>query len=1171
MADPDKGTDGTPIKPVSSLRSHFENMASSQPSSGVYSAHGALQPPSQLFHSQKDNHALEHTSLDIPRRLSPPFATANAVISDLHTATRMSNNSSLQSQGKSSSRRRRPTSMSSISSPRSSPVVSIDSPVSPPKSFALPKAPFASQASISNPPRLPGMKPRSPHQLPMPPPHSTDASSTTETRKCLLPARHVLHDLKSPADGTGIIRAHPTSSSAPPPIKRAEKPKIPNKPLERRSNPNIEPNLAIGYRKVSPYSTLPSTDVNPEPDSARSRRGYCDASRGEKGSYCQPAPGDSYVQRRNSGDVSGLNQHSSKLSDRQKSTNQPSSLPTDVQPFQPRLPPRQEGNKKLQQPSTPRPISMLNRTRTEQTVRQENVGMHIKPRIPSAHSIIPTDSKSSLLEFMPPPKRSQTSINTSNFSHETETRAQTQFVSQQVTPLVLDIDPPDNDSCSGSFSYSSYPDTSNINRRPPFSQQGVQTVETHYDTKLFDMSSRYICTTGYLTRAWDLISGDMVLNLGHDEKEIRVTALAFKPGSSTEDEGTQIWLGTNYGDIQEVDIPSQIVLFTKSAAHSRREIIKIFRYQNSMWTLDDDGRLNIWPASETGLPSLQCNPISRRISKGHNFSLIIQDALWVATRKDVRVFRPNAKEDAAFFVTKQALSQPSVGEITSGAVVAGQFHCVYFGHADGKVTAYSTTDFTCLGVFSVSVYRINCLVGAGSYLWAGYNSGAISIYDTASQPWTAIKEWQAHDHPVANILVDRSSIWKSGLLRVASIGTDNLVRLWDGMLEQDWLETDMQDHEADYCDFREIKAVVVTWNAGAVTPASLRYGQKEIKIFREVLHAEASPDLLVFGFQELVDLDDKKLTAKSFFKGNKKKDSSEQEHMSRQYRDWRDFLVRFIEDNMPPDEPYHLLHTASMVGLFSCVFVKASQRSHISNVSAAEIKRGLGGLHGNKGALVLRFILDNSSVCLINCHLAAGQTQTVHRNNDAAAILDSTILPPERGTSARCDNYVGGGDGSMILDHEICILNGDLNYRIDTMGRDTVIKAIRANNFSKLLERDQLLVSRRRNPTFRLRAFTESPILFAPTYKYDVGSDRYDTSEKHRAPAWCDRILYRGAGKIKQLEYRRHELQASDHRPVTASFVMRIKTVSFEKRARVWETCVERFDTFKQTDRKSVV
>ena len=70
--------------------------------------------------------------------------------------------------------------------------------------------------------------------------------------------------------------------------------------------------------------------------------------------------------------------------------------------------------------------------------------------------------------------------------------------------------------------------------------------------------------------------------------------------------------------------------------------------------------------------------------------------------------------------------------------------------------------------------------------------------------------------------------------------------------------------------------------------------------------------------------------------------------MSRQYRAWRDYLVRCIEDVMPSNEPYHLLHTASMVGLFSCVFIKGSQHSQVRDVSAAEIKRGMGGLHGNK-------------------------------------------------------------------------------------------------------------------------------------------------------------------------------------------------------------------------------
>jgi hypothetical protein len=64
--------------------------------------------------------------------------------------------------------------------------------------------------------------------------------------------------------------------------------------------------------------------------------------------------------------------------------------------------------------------------------------------------------------------------------------------------------------------------------------------------------------------------------------------------------------------------------------------------------------------------------------------------------------------------------------------------------------------------------------------------------------------------------------------------------------------------------------------------------------------------------------------------------------------------------------------------------------------------------------------------------------------------------------------------------------------------------------------------------------FTEGPLLFCPTYKYDLFSDDFDTSEKCRCPAWTDRILFRGP-TCSLLHYGRNEtLKMSDHRPVVA-------------------------------------
>jgi endonuclease/exonuclease/phosphatase family metal-dependent hydrolase len=130
-------------------------------------------------------------------------------------------------------------------------------------------------------------------------------------------------------------------------------------------------------------------------------------------------------------------------------------------------------------------------------------------------------------------------------------------------------------------------------------------------------------------------------------------------------------------------------------------------------------------------------------------------------------------------------------------------------------------------------------------------------------------------------------------------------------------------------------------------------------------------------------------------------------------------------------------------------------------------------------------------------------------------------------------------------------LNGDLNYRI-ALRREAVAAAVAAGDFEYLHAHDQLLREQRQNRGFRLRAFNEAPLAFAPTYKYDPRSDAYDSSEKRRVPAWCDRVLWRACvpGRVTPLAYGRHEVQASDHRPVSAAFEVMVRKVDSDARAR---------------------
>ncbi|KAH8731924.1 Endonuclease/exonuclease/phosphatase [Phaeosphaeriaceae sp. PMI808] len=1055
----------------------------------------------------------------------------------------------------------RPTSMMVFSPPKSPtrstspPKVMVQSPKSPPKT---------SEGQIHSP--RPS-RPTSHAALDSP---SPSASSTNGTRTFKLPSRDATPALDSRPLFPSNLAATPTADPrkgerstasappVPPPINRAGKPKIPNKSIsgEQGLRATLAPDASEDPAHVSPFSTPPSSsegETSPPPVPGLSKPKYM----GPKDGYFPPPPVHYSV-------ADMLQPSSSRAASSQQSIKHMAPLPSpsDMPDRRPTLPVRREKDnfdmrKSVQLQRVPPPDLPVRRSLDQS--RPTNL-------------VSEADNK-----FMPPPRRTQTSSG-ANFSNSAKSSLEPPprppprnsgemkrpVPASLAQPYTYDSDESDNaPEKQPTLALTDYPDASQANRRPPIFPNSTTGIPTGYETKLFAICGDYICTTGYVTNVWNVLNGKLLMNLSHGDT-VKATAVAFRPAKDVEDEGMRLWLGTNTGDMHELDIPTQSVVYTKSNAHSRSAIVKIFRYASEMWSVDDDGTLHIWPSDDTGSPSLRQAPLTFRIPRGHTFSLISGSQLWIACTKEIRVFKRTGDNNYFQKMTQDTLSQANVGEVTSGAIISSQPDQVYFGHTDGKVTIYSKKDFECLGIVNVSLYKISSLVGVGDYLWAGYSTGMIYVYDTKSTPWKVLKDWKAHDKPIASIVADRTSIWKLDRFQVASLGTDMMLRVWDGMLKNDWLENLMQQRDSEYCEFRELTARVMTWNAGAIKPTAMRGSEQDRNFYRELLEPEDPPDILVFGFQELVDLENKKITAKSFFKKKKHKEDTDHEHMSHQYRAWRDHLVRILDEYSPRDS-YVLLHTANLVGLFTCVFVKASERSNIRDICAAEIKLGFSGRVGNKGALIVRFFIDDSSLCFINCHLAAGQTQTVHRNNDAASIMEQAPLPKNR-SSSDCGNFfVGGGDGSMILDHEICILNGDLNYRIDAMPRNTVIQAVKEGNLAKLLERDQLLLSRKRNPGFRLRAFNEAPINFAPTYKYDVGTDNYDTSDKQRSPAWCDRLLYRGLGKIKQVDYRRHDgIKASDHRPVSGKFKIRVKTINSKRQDAVRDKADVEFEAVRR-------
>jgi endonuclease/exonuclease/phosphatase family metal-dependent hydrolase len=318
--------------------------------------------------------------------------------------------------------------------------------------------------------------------------------------------------------------------------------------------------------------------------------------------------------------------------------------------------------------------------------------------------------------------------------------------------------------------------------------------------------------------------------------------------------------------------------------------------------------------------------------------------------------------------------------------------------------------------------------------------------------------------------------------------------------------------------------MVATWNVNGQEPSN-----EDITpwLLPNTSASAPAPDVYVIGFQEIVDL-----TAQNVLYVTDQTNSFA----------WERHIQKVVTERTA--DGYVLIKTRQLVGVLLMVYVRKAIVGDVRSLGVNMVKLGYGGMTGNKGAIGVRLELGATSLCFVCAHLAAGQKNVEERNqnwNDAQQTLK-----------------FGRRNQWSVDSHDLSIWLGDFNYRID-LEREDVIDAVKKGDYKPLIAADQLQQERAAGHAFT--GYHEGAITFAPTYKYDVGTDIYDTSEKARSPAYTDRVLYKVAADahvgVQLLDYSRAELKASDHRPVRALFRVGVRYVD-ERKKRAISVAVRR-------------
>ncbi|KAK2421594.1 Endonuclease/exonuclease/phosphatase family protein [Trifolium repens] len=390
---------------------------------------------------------------------------------------------------------------------------------------------------------------------------------------------------------------------------------------------------------------------------------------------------------------------------------------------------------------------------------------------------------------------------------------------------------------------------------------------------------------------------------------------------------------------------------------------------------------------------------------------------------------------------------------------------------------------------------VQCFCNFGMRIYVGYVSGHIQLLDLEGN---IIAEWVAHNSPVLKLAVGNGSVY--------SLATHGGIRGWNiaspGPIDN-IIRSELAAKELTYTRRHSIRILIGTWN---------RASQDSLLSWLGSVVSDVG--IVVVGLQEVE-------MGAGFLAMSAAKETVGLEG-SAMGQWWLDTIGKALEEG----KAFERMGSRQLAGLLISLWVRKNLRKHVGDIDAGAVPCGFGRAIGNKGGVGLRIRVYDRIMCFVNCHLAAHLEAVNRRNADfdhiyrnmvfsrssnllnTAAAGVSTSAHMLRGTNAM---GVSSEEAKHELsDADMVVFFGDFNYRLFGISYDEARDFVSQRCFDWLREKDQLKAEMKAGKVFQ--GMREAIIKFPPTYKFErhqAGLGGYDSGEKKRIPAWCDRIIYR--------------------------------------------------------------